>query len=130
MNYTKLEKAAKVYEWIKKLDAEIIELEKMANKIADGDKEITVSIKVPIPKKEEELNRETYDTSLSLGWSFSFDLSAPLRRSARATAPTHDEWSSDIDETAAFHMLGYFLAAKQRKRERLLKQIQELMQAV
>jgi hypothetical protein len=128
MNYTKIEKAAKVYEKIKKLDAEIIALEKMANKIAEGDKEISVSIKVPLPIKEDE-PKDTYDinSAFQIGY-LSF---GSTRRSYCDVKPaTHDEWSSEIDETAAFHMLGYFLAAKQRKRESLQKQIQELMQAV
>jgi hypothetical protein len=129
MNYTKIEKAAKVYEKIKKLDAEIIALEKMANKIAEGDKEITVLMRVPIAAKEEP--KETYCLGDTFSWPLEFDFSTGrTRRSGATTVITHDEWSSEIDETAAFHMLGYFLAAKQRKRESLLKQIQELMQAV
>ena len=51
-NIKQIEKIAKAYEQIKKLDAEILQLDKMAMKLADGVGDLTVRITFNEPEKD------------------------------------------------------------------------------
>ncbi len=71
MEVTKMDKAVKVYEKVKQLDLEIIELDKVAMQLANDDTEVSLEFKLinhsETEKKEELSVLEQMEKKIGLG---------------------------------------------------------------
>lgn len=137
MNLKKLQKAAKIAEKIKALDAEIIELDKIAMKIANGDTKISFDLNVFAAVKEEpeKLQLDTDGSLPNYYKSFmdkymvsgflGYGMMTP-QSSSPTTQGITDTLKSEISEGCALRILGLLLADKHYKREQLLLKLSEM----
>lgn len=124
MELSKMDKVFRAYEEIKLLDAEIIELDKVAMQLANDDTEVSLDFKLTTftEKKEEtsvslESIYDSYKTSLFNGLWFQ----------ANSTTPENNKnnrvFSHSISTTNSLKILGILLSDKMEKRQKLLNKL-------
>lgn len=112
MEIKNIEVLSNLYAKIKELDSEILRLEKLGQKIAEGNCRIKMNLNVedlsvvPAYKEPEESSMWT--------WSFLHRDSKPVEK------PENVE---ELDDYLTLHMLGFLLKDKIQHREELLKEI-------
>lgn len=142
MELNKLEKAGKLLAEIKKLDADIIEIEKIAMMAANGEAETFFELKVvDIKKQFEEPTKIQLDEDGSLP-STSYSLLSDMMRKYSSPFPwmerTEDKKppknemniSNQLSERATMLILGVLLEEKQSKRLRYINKLKNLGVAI
>jgi len=138
MSIKKLEKATKILEKIKILDAEIIEIDKFAMFAANDEIKASFELKIDnIGKKKEDENKVEFDSdgSLKSGATdfyaemirkYTSPLSFPfLTPMGNSTSDKKNEYAlrADISENTTLNILGLLLCDKQRKRDLLIGEL-------
>jgi hypothetical protein len=127
MQLKKIEKAAKIYQEITKLDEEILGIEKHSMQAATGESLITISITRPEEKSKEDI----LDSDGSLKWAT--DQYAGLMRNMMVYTTAYqkpdnkDTFTSEVIDTEALQIFGILLKSRLQKREALINRIQKLM---
>ena len=142
MNIQQLERSQKIYLDIKKLDAEIIEIDKVAQLIANGNAEVnlTLTVKDITPKIEQKEKVTTEDGSLQ-SEILTFEIGG-LDLSERMSKLSHSIWggisskphvsenetklTADLSENLSFNVLAILLHDKQTKREKLINNLKKI----
>lgn len=120
-----LEKSAKIFEKIKKLDSEIIEIDKYALLVANGDCEPSFELHFVTQKNKEEIEEET-NKSESSGTFFYIHQLMSYKPITEASNNTNTEKLADtLTENATLQILGILLCEKYNKRTQLLKQLEK-----
>lgn len=127
-NIKQIEKIAKAYEQIKKLDAEILQLDKMAMKLADGVGDLTVRITFNEPEKDgvkfdedgSILPQNTFNGFMQGGFVPSFMQSIYGIQAEKKD----DGYSEKLDENTALNFLGMLISTKMQLRNELIKSIE------
>ena len=136
MNIKQLERSQKIYLEIKKLDAEIIEIDKVAQLIANGNAEVnlTLSVKDVTPKIEETEKVTTYHDPMTTGhgrMNF-FNPFEEMMKSYRGISSkiTDDNdktvLTADLSENLSFNVLAIILNDKQTKRKKLINSLKKI----
>lgn len=130
MNLRNLEQATAVLAKIKVLDAEIIELDKFAMMIANGEIKSSFDLKLlDLEKQEKEENKQVLDEDGSIiKMKYSDFLPLTFNWSAGASSvpaknPNEHTLSNDLSELVALQVMGVMLCDKQEKRTKLIKQL-------
>lgn len=130
MEFKKLDKAQKYYEQVKKLDAEIIEIEKLAQLMADGGK---VSFKISCEPKVNHEKQKVLDSDGSLiihdgapRLSFSFSSIWGVEK-VKAPKPKHPHIKGELTDTLGLTILGVLLADKQKQKALITKRLEKIM---
>lgn len=122
-----LEKAAKMFDDLKLLDAQALELEKMANLIANGIKTITFSLKATDGVNLDD--QKTSPNSLleyQMQWGL-LDLIQSQRRPNNATQIDNEKRvDMEISDITALHCLGFMMQEVREKRDKLIVNLQKL----
>ena len=132
MELTKVDKVFKVYEKVKVLDAEIIELDKVAMQLANDDTDVCLDFKITnfTPKKEEESTTiglqsifESYKRELSFSslWGQPTSTTPEQNSNNNTTVFNHQ-----VSTNNALKILGLLLSDKLEKRERLLTKLKNM----
>lgn len=135
MEFKKLDKAQKYYEQVKKLDAEIIEIEKLAQLMADGGKvSFEISCEPVSNKKKEKVLDE--DGSLIIS-SFQKRLSDDMRMymyggfgcspTITVEKPKKNNIKAQVADTVGLQVLGVLLAEKNKERSSIIKRLNKIM---
>ena len=133
MNYNKLEKATAVLTKIKAIDAEIIELDKFAMMIANGEIKSSFDLKLKDLKKSEETEKKkvlSEDGSLNTGEEvngFKFympSMFSSLGDKEEKKDPNTHTLSHDLSDTAVLQIMGVMLCEKHDRRNNLIRQLQ------
>jgi len=115
--FKQIEKQIKYYEDIKKIDSDIIKLEKLANLVNEGNKSnIKLSVDKPKPKDNPIIETEKQEYSM-----FSFTFS-----SCNTTKKEDDNkefFESEINDILTFELIAVLLNKKKEIRDRLIKRI-------
>jgi hypothetical protein len=137
MDFKKLEKANKIYQEIKALDKEIIEIENNAMLIANGDVKLSLTLNInDLTKKAEAESKVAFDedgsliinssTSLrSLIYNPFFSLDGGSATEEKKEDNKH-KYSSDIKENEALQILGILLYVRQTKRQQLINRLNKM----
>ncbi len=128
-NIKQIEKIAKAYEQIKKLDAEILQLDKMAMKLADGVGDLTVRITFNEPEKDgvkfdedgSILPQNTFNGFMPGGLVQNFLTSF---QTGGFVGKKDDGYSEKLDENTALNFLGMLISTKMQLRNELIKSIE------
>lgn len=140
MNLKKIEKASKIVEQIKRLDAAIIEIDRFALMIANQDSPCIIDLKADDEKKKaEESNKVRFDEDGSLLNPGHEDIMERMRRSMLGFAPggwltpscgtpkdTRVSLVAEMSNTETLQVLGILLGNKQAQRGALLHQLQQI----
>lgn len=128
-----LEKAAKVIAEIKELDKRIIELEKLAELVANGSTEHSFELKIKAPKADGEKVEFDEDGSLVTNHfgGIAYALSGfTLTFGSDEKKPKEDKNTTTFKDTPSdvttLHILGFLLSGLVTKREALINKIQKL----
>jgi hypothetical protein len=131
MDFKKLEKAAKIYEQIKQLDADIIEIDKFALTVANNETECCFELRCKdLTKQKEKENKLEFDEDGSikketdnLYTRLMFSWTQPS-----AIAPPDDDIiiKSQLSVNNVMNMLGILLNDKQTKRQKLIENIKKI----
>lgn len=134
MDAKKLEKSAKIYKKVKKLDAEIIELESMAEQLLH--EETTSTIKINFVNVEKNTERITYGLDSGGGTIgsrvgmaiFPVGLLDSFNEEYKKRYPTNSKESSshDLTNNETLLVLGTLIHIKQNNRVSLLLELQKL----
>ncbi len=125
MDFKKLEKATLLYEKIKLLDADIIELDKMALVAADGDKKFKISISYEKVDKEKVKIEEDDDSMIGM----LAHMQRRLSYSMCSPAPKNTvKYKKEASENTVLNVLAVLLIEKKTERERHLKTVSKLIQ--
>jgi hypothetical protein len=130
MDFKKLENAQKAYDEIKKLDAEIIVIEKVAMVVAQNKTEIIFKMSVEDlekkPKKDDILDG---DGSLKLGDSAQSGLFVWFGGATNVKEPEKDVMQilEAIPDTTALQVLGVLMNVKQERRKQLIDYMNKIM---
>jgi len=138
MNIKQIEKANKILLDIKILDSEIIELEKFAMLIADGEVTIDFSLNVhDLKKKREQEEKISFDEDGSLisalekmrnrlSYYSPFAMGG-LVEYQNADSKSHVKNLTNIlNENEGLQVLGVLLGIKQQKRQRLIESLNKI----
>lgn len=136
MNIKQLEKSQNIYQSIRTLDSEIIEIEKVASLIADGNAEVSLSFSVANksnlePSKEEEeavFNPENYGLGSILGLTRGvarIEFNPFGRVTTEKKKPDH-EIHSILSENLSLNVLAVLLFDKQQKRSKLISSLKRM----
>ena len=109
-----IEKKIKLLESLKKIDSDIIKLDKLANMVNEGRQpSFKLSVKKPEVEKKETKETEQYYIPLSFSWS----------PSAVSVPPVYDKESfeSEINDKFTYVILDIIIKEKNIERERLIK---------
>ena len=144
MNIKQLERSQKIYSELKSLDAEIIEIEKIALLLVDGNAEVKLNLSVkdttPKPEKIEIDEEGDIKPVQSGGLSFSILGSSmdmfqriygtpgysTLGTTSQVTKDTGDMSSYDISESLSLNILAILLNEKLDKRTKLIKSLNRI----
>jgi hypothetical protein len=136
MKLTQLEKAKKLHGRLLELDVEILEMEKVAELIANKKTEIKISLKVDdVETVEKEKNKVRIDADDSLDFGQSdfrksmYSMWMPFGGSC-SDKPKKKEWTLKQDYTVpdnvALQVLGVLMAEKMHARELAIKALNKL----
>lgn len=142
MNIKQLERSQKMYQEVKALDAEIIEIEKIAILVVDGNAEVNLSLTVkdttPKPKESEKAQ---FDEDGSLKSTISrgagFDIRDPwsslLPNYFASSLKSHslsehgcNVLKSELSDNLSLSVLAILLDDKLKKREKLIKSLNRI----
>ncbi len=127
MNLKKLARAAKLYEQIKALDGEIIEVEKMAMLVANGETKSTFELHIEdLNKNEDEAKSVLDDCNTPSGWMQEMMMGFRTGGTLKKTEPSGNKLKSILSETLTLQILGELLFDKNYQRELLVSKIQSL----
>ena len=121
-----LEKAAKIFEKIKQLDAEIIEIDKYAMLVANGDVEpsFELSFKMLKTEEKEEEKQGTENLLESYSNSLRMTIYGGFLMSDKKKEP-ENKLSNTLSENATLQILGVLLHEKNAARTRLINQLRK-----
>jgi hypothetical protein len=134
----KLESAGLLLQAVKKIDAEIEEINRMAMLIANGVVELDFTlntIDVVEKAKQESASYEEsgpfrglYDQLKSMNTGFLFGMQSPygLAANERAVPAGTSAYKSRVTESCALQILGCLLGEKQSKRSAVMQQLADL----
>jgi hypothetical protein len=135
MNLKQLQKAQKLYDRIKELDAEIIEVEKVAQYLADKKTSVKFSVKVTDIEKIKEKDKVSLDADGSLiygqrspmdTYKFMFSpFGLPSCTPEKKEAPDAS-YKCDISDSVCLGVLGVVLASKMEARELAMKALNKI----
>lgn len=136
MNITKLEKATKIYEQIKILDSQIIQIDKFAMLVANGEIKSSFELKIEdIGKKKEDEEKISFDEDGSLikgvpnssrsifsAWGFVIPFSS------NEIKVNENEYflKNELSINATMSILGVLLYEKQAQRQLLLNDLEKI----
>ena len=139
MNFKKLEKATKIYEQIKLIDAQIIEIDRFALLVANGEIKSSFELKIEdIGKKKEDAGRVGFDEDGSLvkkGLQNTLGLDSyfmPVSWLSRFSNPEQECSKNDhllkheLGINATMQILGVLLCEKKAMRQSLLSNLESL----
>lgn len=142
MNIKQLEKSQKMYLEVKSLDAEIIEIEKIAILVVDGNAEVNLSLKVkdttPKPKesdkaKFEEDGSQRSTPSIGMGFDVRDPWSSLFPKYFSDSVKNHtvseqgcSVLRSELSDNLSLNVLAILLDDKLRKREKLIKSLNRI----
>lgn len=125
MKLNHLKKATDYFNQIQKLDLEIINIEKLAIKIADTEQKISLSLSgLSTDKKQNILDEYGSLKNPDKTIRNVFDLYMPSFIQNK-TEPK-EEFLFNIDEVDALNVLGCLLVRKQEKRKELILKLKEI----
>jgi len=136
MNLKKLQKATKILEEVKLLDAQIIELDRFAMLVVSGDTKCSFALTIEnAPKEEVEKVGFDEDGSLKMGGAESYIEQMMKRYSYQpllwGSSPTPSAATNTqtlnhkLEESGALSILGILLGEKQVRRDKLLNQLKD-----
>ena len=136
MDIKRLEKATKIYEQIKLLDAEIIEIDRFAMLIANGEIKSSFELKVDdIGSKKEDENKVRFDSDGSIintqqmqTMMYNSIFPSWFQQIDNSTIKNKNEHSLKypISDHTTMSILGILLCEKQSKRKSLLNDLEQL----
>jgi hypothetical protein len=132
MDFKKLEKATKLYEQIKQLDADIIEIDKFALTVANNETESCFELRCKdLTKQKEKENKLEFDEDGSIKREGDNTLRLSLISSwmlpANITPPNDDiVIKSQLSVNNVMNMLGILLHDKQTKRQQIIEKLNKL----
>lgn len=137
MELSKLEKATKIFNAIKVLDAEIVELDKVAMIVANGGGESSFELTINgvIVKDETEKVKFDEDGSLILPKEnespyrsifLDFALPSYFRRDEKKEEKNKTVIKNSLSEKSTMLILGILLEEKKMKRNKYLKQLEKI----
>ncbi len=132
MDFKKLEKAAKLYEQIKQLDAEIIEIDKFALTVANNETESCFELRCKdLTKQKEKENKLEFDEDGSIKREGDNTLRLSLLSGwmlpTNITIPNDDiVIKSQLSVNNVMNMLGILLHDKQTKRQQIIEKLNKL----
>ena len=145
MNIQELERSQKIYAQIKDLDAEIIEIEKVAILIANGNAEVNLSLKVKdISPKKQEKEKVEFDedgslkTSLGSGMNFRMGIISPWGMGESLFEKMYGKGAIEkeeapgtnlkacLSENLSLNVLAILLYDKQSRREKLIRNLKRV----
>ena len=125
MNLKQLQQAAKILEKIKALDAEIIEIDRVALLVANGNSECSFSLNVKdtTPVKEEvEIEEQPRDTMTDFYRRYQLGILSII-----STEPKKEEkgfiLNHTLSEENTLRILGILLGDRQQKRDELINKL-------
>jgi len=139
MEFKQLEKATIIYKDIQALDKEIIDIDRIAMLVANGEIKSTFELKIEdIGKKNEDSQKNSFDEDGSIVRNNYEDihkrmlhsLSMPLFSfGCSETKKKNDNehtLNNSLSENATLQILGILLCEKQEKRKMLISKLQKL----
>jgi hypothetical protein len=131
MNIKQLEKATRIIEQVKALDKEIIDIDRQALLVANGEVKIELNIDVTdLAKKREEEEAVKFDEDGSLlsgeefkgilRYAVTFHMGRPKDEKKKKG------YGAEISETAALQIFGILLYEKQTRRTQLLQKLERI----
>ncbi len=143
MNIQQLERSQKMYTNIKELDAEIIEIEKIAMLLVDGNAEVklNLSVKDTTPKSEKIAIDEDGDMKATKSGPLTFGIMSPMAFMQRiqgsrglwidddplqAKQDNSEKMSYGISENLSLNVLAILLNEKLEKRAKLIKSLNRI----
>jgi hypothetical protein len=133
MNFKKLEKAQKYYQQVKRLDAEIIEIEKLAVLMAEGGK---VGFEISCEPKVDEGKKKVLDGDGSLLVNgggedrYTFYLYGCDRPTVTIEKPKKNHIKCEVIDSVGLQLLGVLMAEKQSARKKLLTKLSKIQNEV
>lgn len=125
MDLKLLARASKKIEVIKKLDQEIIELEKLAMMLADGNVGLRLSLTIEDFKKAAELEaKKAKEATAESIFSHLIYFSPFMTKPPEESATTN--YSCIISESIALRLLGVLLGHKMAERQNLISEIAQM----
>jgi hypothetical protein len=133
MDFKKLEKASRILSGIKQLDAEIIEIDRIAMLVANGDVKSLFKLKIedttkakeaedkPLLDNDGSLFRESFH-SLMMG---SLGIGGIWREKKNEDKHIHS-LEQELSENSTMQILGVLLCEKQTRRQLLINQLETL----
>lgn len=124
MNLTKLERATRLYAKIKVLDSEIIEIDRFAMIVANGDIKATLELTIEDPAEKVEAISDPQESA----WDrFAREHGIRILELGSATwkPPNHKNQvlNRTISESTTLSILGVLLYEKQTQRKKLLDEL-------
>lgn len=135
MDFKKLEKATKIYGEIKALDAEIIEIDRFAMLVANGEIKSSFTLTVEdVGKKKEDETKVSFDEDGSLVGLHKKMMSSLMMPmwfcsgsvSLESENENYHTLKNELSENATLNVLGVLLCEKQAKRRILLNSLDKL----
>ena len=124
MKIKNLDKATRIFESIKKLDEEIIKIDKYAMLAATGKTNVSINFEIFEDKKEDILDS---DGSLRMGSVSHPYLQSLFRSYCEPVIPKKTEGIQQvISDVLTLQILGVILSEKNTERNRLINELQEL----
>lgn len=131
MNLKNFDKANKIYQQIKALDAEIIEIEKMAGLIADGGK---CQFDFSCESKSGDKKVSVLDSDGSLidpnnpnkGYSVTFMLWGGSGETKKVENPNLHRMNKCVSESIALQLMGVLIAEKVSARNELVQKLESI----
>jgi hypothetical protein len=126
MKYKTIEKASKLYEKIKKLDKEIIELDKMASLFAENEESgVELSMKYT-GKKEDVENCEREIIGESMVGSIMYIGGGSITFDVNKKTNGKETYNAELSNSAALQILGVMLGDKMATRKTLIDRIEKM----
>lgn len=133
MQIKQLERATKILQSIKELDAEIVRVEAFAMQAANDDIELKLRLDiVDLKKKAEEDNKVKFDEDGSLDTSryliprLMFSYGGVVTADEKKDKSSKTEYSRDISNSSALQILGVLLFELQNKRMQLIRKLEAI----
>lgn len=134
MNLSRLEKATRLMEKMREVDAEIVKFEALAEQISSKPSKIKISLNVEdlSPKKEEILNsdgdliKSSGTTSAGLGLWTGYLSGMRGILTPKEFKENSDTLDYEISDTTALRIIGVLLAEKQEIREAIFREFKRI----
>jgi len=128
MDIKKLEKATKIYERIRVLDGEIIEIEKNAMLVANGETKSGFELKIENLAGVENSEEDSDDKNDSgIGGYFTFGILGYIERKNNIRENKNESiFKSDLSVNSTMAILGVLLHEKQHQRQILISKLEKM----